>query len=131
MSESGPRPRVFIAFLLCFGGAVLGVIGFAASKDAPAVSAALKPIVKTSVVHGTSKSVLDLPKALPPSRTLVERELPPVKPAREVPSNFVDQVRQSVLGPLAIPASLWRQPANSIISLTTLRKPVLLAIKLL
>jgi hypothetical protein len=91
--ESGfSSPRVFFAFILCFVGGLLGLIGGAAPpplSKSTASPAAFAPIVKTSVAHGTSGSVRNLPSASSVARTFVERELPPVKPTRDVPSSFI------------------------------------------
>jgi hypothetical protein len=93
------HPRLFIAFLLCFSGAGLAFIAFAASKDTPAAPTTLTPIVRSSVAHGTAPSVRDVEDPLPRIRTKPDRKLPRVKPAREVPADFVDQVVQTTLGP--------------------------------
>ena len=98
------NPRIFAAFLLLSAGVSLAVIGAAAPGSPPVPVSGFVPVVKTSAVNGVSKALRDLPAGLPITRDREERELPPVKLAREIPSDFVDEVRQSISGILAIPA---------------------------
>jgi carboxypeptidase family protein len=103
------QPRVFLGFALCFAGASLAVVSLAGPYISIGVTPAagapppdsLKPTVFKSVLNGVSGSVRDLP-AKPPTVRDFEHELPPVKPAREVPADFVDQAVQKVLGPTAM-----------------------------
>ncbi|HEX8077251.1 MAG TPA: carboxypeptidase-like regulatory domain-containing protein, partial [Chthoniobacterales bacterium] len=61
--------------------------------------------MSNSVATGVSEAVRNLPAAGPITRNYVEHELPPVKPLREVPENYVDRVVQDALGALAMPAT--------------------------
>ena len=98
-----------MAFLLCFGGASLGVVSLAGPhlstfprSSGPSAPDSLKPTVLKSAINGVSGSIRDLPTQ-PPTVRNFEHELPPVKPAREVPADFVDQAVQRALGPAAMP----------------------------
>jgi len=109
-SKSGIfNPRVVLAFTLCSGGALLGMLSLAApapsSKTNASDPGALKPVVITSITNGVSPAVRDLPLALPTTQ-LADRELPPVHPNQPVPTNFVDQVVQSAMGVLAVPSPI-------------------------
>ena len=101
-SESGLfNPRTFFAFFLCSLGVSLAVMSLAAPNTprrgsrSAATPGTLQPIVKMSVPH-VSDAIRDLPSALPTGRRL-EHELPPVKPTREIPPSFVDQVVQTAM----------------------------------
>ncbi|MDQ6911333.1 MAG: carboxypeptidase regulatory-like domain-containing protein [Verrucomicrobiota bacterium] len=107
------NPRALLGFALCFIGISLAVVTFAApratsrarGKGVP-VPSALRPTVINSALNGVSSSVRDLPVAGPTERTYEEFELPPVKPAREIPADFVDQAVQHALNrpePPALP----------------------------
>ncbi len=102
-SQSGIfTPRALLGLTLCLIGLLLAVVTLAAPKASARRSAAgfgstvVKPTVIQSLVNGVSDSVRALPPALPTARDF-ETELPQVKPAREVPANFIDQALQKAL----------------------------------
>src|ERR1041385_3942429 len=120
--ESGfYNPRVFLAFVLCFGAALLALVGLAApTPPAPkqaAQTTGFGPTVSRSVFNSVSAPVSNLPKIqLYMPRAFEEDEgLRKIRPDHPVPPNFVDAAlqrafgRSSPLGPLApeaLPAPL-------------------------
>ncbi|HEX8078419.1 MAG TPA: carboxypeptidase-like regulatory domain-containing protein, partial [Chthoniobacterales bacterium] len=105
------RPGVFVAFLLCFSGAVLALVSFAASTPSkenavPSVPIVFSPIVITSSANGTSNAVRNLPIALPTGEHETEPALPPVKAKHPVPAGFVDFAAQTALAAMTMPAPL-------------------------
>src|ERR1700726_659792 len=103
-SESGfLNPRVFFAFLLCFGGALLALISFAAPTPPapqPATQATgatgFGPTVSRSVFNAVSAPVRNIPQIqLFMPRAFEEDEgLRKIRPDRPVPPNFVDAALQ-------------------------------------
>ena len=120
--ESGfYNPRVFLAFVLCFGGALLALISVAAPTPPPSKPAAqaapatgLAPTVSRSVFNTVSAPVSSMPRIqLYMPRAFEEEEgLRKIRPDRPVPPNFVDAALQRALGrftplaPEALPAPL-------------------------
>ena len=96
--ESGfYNPRVFLAFVLCFGGALLALISVAAptpppSKPAPQAAPAtgFAPTVSRSVFNTVSAPVSSMPRIqLYMPRAFEEEEgLRKIRPDRPVPPNF-------------------------------------------
>src|SRR4051812_18336899 len=120
--ESGfYNPRVFSAFVLCFGGVLLALISFAAPTPAPskpkaqaAPATGFGPTVSRSVFNTVSAPVRSMPQIrhYMPRAFEEEEGLRKVHPDRPVPPNFVDSVLQRALGrsaplaPQALPAPL-------------------------
>src|SRR4051812_45918790 len=105
--ESGfYNPRVFVAFVLCFGAALLALMAIAAPSPPAGTSQspALAPKVISSTLNGVSPAVRDLPAASPTTRDF-EVELPSIKAPHEVSATFVDQALQKTLGSFAMPAT--------------------------
>jgi Carboxypeptidase regulatory-like domain len=104
------NPRVFLAFILCSGGALLGMFSLAAQapsgkSTAPDNTSLVKPTIISSTYNAVSPAVRDLPVAQPTAPLLIA-ELPPVHPNHPVPADFVDQVVQTAMGVLAIPSPM-------------------------
>src|SRR5205807_10201753 len=101
------NPRVFLAFLLCFAGVLLALIGFGQTSPRSAAPPAFAPVVTNSIVNGLSPAISDLPSGPPSSRKIEEENgLLRVRPDRAVPPNFVDPVVQSAPVPLAMATPL-------------------------
>jgi hypothetical protein len=97
--------RLLIGLALCFAGVCLTMLGFAApisgkKGNLPANASLVPPAVIHSTSNAVSPAVRDLPLASPLAE-IGDHDLPPIHPNHPVPTNFVDQVVQTALSPLA------------------------------
>src|SRR5438309_11021442 len=95
MSKSGIfNQRIVLALALCCVGFSLAMLSLAAPPSAQKSTGqrgdtAPQPTVINSTFNAVSAAVRDLPVGAPTARTF-ENELPPIRPNRPVPTNFVD-----------------------------------------
>src|SRR5205823_10791920 len=104
------NPRIFLGFILCSAGGLLGMLSWAAPTSSTTTNAsdpgAFKPAVITSTANVVTPAVRDLPTAASPGPREVERDLLRVRPNRPVPDGFVDPAVQSVPAALAAPTPM-------------------------
>src|SRR5256885_2439732 len=114
--ESGfYNPRVFLAFVLCFGAALLALVGFAAPTPPPLQSPEsassvgnFAPITRDSLSNGVSPNLRDLPVVTPVyGAPIIVNPARPIHPARQVPlAPVYDYVRQVNAPAVAMPTPL-------------------------
>jgi len=114
------EPRVFISFLLLFGGAILAMSGFGVSAQGQAAAPKLTPVAKDEPVAGApdvvrmvgpfseDRDLRDLPYALPNMEEedvrLMRHPLPMV-PSTE-PSDPLQVVREHIARAIAMPTPI-------------------------
>ena len=114
--ESGfYNPRVFLAFVFCFGAALLALVGFAAPTEPPLQSPQTAnsagnflPIATTSAFNGVSPALRDLPVVTPIyAAPIIINPVRPIHPPIQPPLLPVyDSVQQASAPVLAMPAPL-------------------------
>ena len=111
--ESGfYNPRIFLAFVLCFGGALLALISFAAPTPPPAQTSdstgGFAPITRDSLFNGVSPNLRDLPVVTPVSGApYAINPVLPIRPPLQTPvAPIHDFVQQTIAPALPMPTPL-------------------------
>jgi hypothetical protein len=114
--ESGfYNPRIFLAFVLCFGAALLALVALAAPTPPPVQSAQgadnagkFLPVTTTSAFHGVSPNLRDLPVEAPVyAAPIIINPVHAVRPPVQPPLLPVyDSVQQTSAPLVAMPAPL-------------------------